>query len=352
MTRTGNIPTQMQGLILREGGFSGAKGTSALKSLEPFVTLGTCDIPRPRKGQVLIRVRYASVNPSDIAFIQGVYGQPRVKGNPAGFEGMGEVVASGGGLIGRFMMGRRVAFVARSSGAWATYVVADAAACIPLKKGVRDEDGAAMVVNPLTAAAMLNLVQKRPAKSFVMSAAASQLGKLMTGYGRDLGLRPICIVRRESQVAKLAELGAVHVLVSEQPDFKEKLKSVCSAEKPEIFLDAVTGPVAATIFAAMGMNAQWIIYGRLSEEPSIIPEPGEMIFLKKKIAGFWLVEWFQKTGFISKMKVISRVQDRFANGQWKTDIAQKVALKDAHAAIPKLMKGENPGKILLVPEHD
>ena len=33
------------------------------------------------------------VNPSDLAFIQGGYGQPRVKGAPAGFEGVGEVVA-------------------------------------------------------------------------------------------------------------------------------------------------------------------------------------------------------------------------------------------------------------------
>ena len=39
------------------------------------------------------------------------------------------------------------------------------------------------------------------------------------------------------------------------------------AEQPRVFLDAVTGPLAAAIFHAMPKRARWIIYGRLDHRP-------------------------------------------------------------------------------------
>jgi NADPH:quinone reductase-like Zn-dependent oxidoreductase len=50
-------------------------------------------VPVPVNRQVLIKVSLASINPSDDVH-QGQYGQPRVKSQPAGFEGVGTVVAS------------------------------------------------------------------------------------------------------------------------------------------------------------------------------------------------------------------------------------------------------------------
>ncbi|MFC3119164.1 alcohol dehydrogenase catalytic domain-containing protein [Jhaorihella thermophila] len=54
-------------------------------------------VPQPGPGQVLVKMRMSSVNPSDQHFIKGEYGQPRIKGAPAGFEGCGDVVAAGDG---------------------------------------------------------------------------------------------------------------------------------------------------------------------------------------------------------------------------------------------------------------
>jgi len=51
----------------------------------------------PAKGQVLIKLHVASVNPPDLHFIKREYGQPRRKDLPAGFEGCGDVVAAGEG---------------------------------------------------------------------------------------------------------------------------------------------------------------------------------------------------------------------------------------------------------------
>lgn len=343
------LPERMKALVLKQDGFSDKPASYSPKSLAPFLAYKEVDVPRPRKGQVLVKMRCSSVNPSDVMFIQGSYGQPRIKGQPAGFEAVGDVVASGGGFMAAMMKGKRVAFVARSSGSWAPYVLADAATCIALRKDVRDEDGAAMIINPLTAYAMFDMVKRSGSKAFVMSAAASQLCKLMAGLARDEGYSAIGVVRRDSQIGPLKELGAAHVLNSETKAFAREFAALCKAEKPVLFLDAVTGPVSAEIFDAMGRDARWVIYGRLTDEPTTVREPGQFIFMRKQIEGFWLVTWLGSTSLLTKMKTTRAVQRRFASGAWQTQVSARVALGDALKELPGLLAGENTGKVLLVP---
>lgn len=347
-----DVPSRMNAIILKHGGFSSSIGDSYPEDFSPFIGLGEVDVPNPGQGEVLIKVKYAPVNPSDVMFVQGNYGQPRVQGMPAGFEGTGTVVASGGGWMANWLKGKRVAFAAKKSGSWAQYAVANAATCIPLKSGVRNEDGAAMIVNPVTAAAMIeDIVKKSGSKAFVLTAAASQLGKLMISMGADLGLRPIAVVRRQSQIVPLEAEGAVSVLDMTADGYEQKLSEVLKEEKPEVFLDAVTGPQSAQIFAAMGKRANWVIYGRLSGDDTSIPEPGELIFLQKRVTGFWLTSWMQEKRIWTKMRVINLVQNRFISGNWQTDISVKFGLDEVSASLAQALSGGNNGKILIEPDH-
>src|SRR5687768_6596982 len=66
-------------------------------------------VPRPGPGQVLVRVAASPINPSDVAFIRGLYGFKKPLPTIPGFEGSGTVVESGGGVMGRWLKGRRVA---------------------------------------------------------------------------------------------------------------------------------------------------------------------------------------------------------------------------------------------------
>ena len=341
----------MKALIVQGDGYATERpDDTVLAAMEPFVQLGDLPVPEPGEGQVRIKVALASVNPSDEMFIQGLYGQPRIKGTSAGLEGVGDVVASGGGPIADGYLGQRVAFgaAAGAPGTWSEYSIADAATCIPLIDSVRDEDGAAMIVNPLTALAMVGIVKQDEAKAFIVSAGASQLSKLMIGAAADEGYRPIAIVRRDSQIEPLKALGAAHVLNSEADDFEQQLSAVLGAEKPRVFLDAVANQVSAKVFAAMGRHARWVIYGKLDPELPTLLEPGHLIFMMKRIEGFWLVRWMQETPMAERMAAIETAQMRFASGDWKTDVTAILSLEEATTRLPAELAKPN-GKVFIKP---
>jgi NADPH:quinone reductase-like Zn-dependent oxidoreductase len=342
------LPDRMLALVQNESGYASRPEGPELKDLAPYLTAREIDVPRPGEGEVLIRVKFAPVNPSDVMFIMGMYGRPRVEGSPAGFEGMGEVVATGGGPASA-LEGKRVAFAAGRTGTWGEYAIASAGSCIPLRDDVRDEDGAALIVNPLTAYAMFDIVKQEGAKSFIMTAGASQLCKLVAGMARDEGFDAISIVRRDEHVNRLKELGATYVLNSEAPDFKSDLRSLLKEQQPRIFLDAVTGELASTIFNDMGRGSRWVIYGRLDFTPTEIVEPGQMIFQNKRIEGFWLTSWMRTASDQQKMQAGMAIQEKFASGAWRTDIAEKIPFSEAHDRLAAALMGANTGKILLTP---
>jgi NADPH:quinone reductase-like Zn-dependent oxidoreductase len=340
------LPATMLALIQKADGYdpSGAADYRP-RDVSSWLDLAEVPLPVPRDGQILIKVIGSMVNPSDVMFIQGKYGQPRVKGTAVGFEGVGTVVGGKGFQAWR-LKGKRVSFVTGrgGTGAWAEYAVADAMTAIPLRPDVRDEDGAALVVNPLTAAAMVDLVPAGGA--FVASAAASQLGKLMAGLARDSNRRLIALVRRDDPIAALKALGAAHVLNETAPTFQADLAAALKAEKPTVFLDAVAGSVSARVFNAMGMDSRWIVYGRLAVEPPEIVEPGQLIFMRKKVEGFWLVTWFARTGTLAKLRAIRAVQARFADGRWRTEVSARVPLRQALEDLPIALQ-ETDGKVMI-----
>ena len=343
------IPSMMNALLLKGDGYAAEPSGTVLEAMEPYVEHGGIGVPEPDDGRVLIKVSAASVNPSDVMFLKGMYGQPRHRGRPAGFEGVGEVVAAGGeneaGLIGQ-----RVAFATGVTnwGSWADYAVADAGACIPLMPDISDTDGAAMIVNPLTALVMFDIVKEEGEKAFVLSAAASQLCKLMMGAARDAGYRPIAIVRRDDQADLLKTAGAAYVLNAEEADFDRQLVTLMREEKPRIFLDAVAGPLSARIFDAMPKRARWIVYGKLDPETMPVLRPGQMIFMYKRIEGFWLTAWMRSVDPRRRLDVVMEAQRRFAAGLWKTDVTAVIPLSRAMDRVAEELAKPN-GKVFIRP---
>lgn len=340
------LPEQMYALVQKHGGYSSTFTGPSLDAASDWLEGAEIPVPSPQAGEVLLKLRAASVNPSDLHFIKGEYGQPREQGKAAGFEGCGDVVATGAGA--EHLTGKRVAFVAAGSGAWAEYCVTRAEMCIPLRPDISDEDGAAQIVNPLTAMAMVDMVGSS-GEAFVVSAATSQLGKLMCALGRDLGLSPIALVRRAEAAGALSDLGAAQVLVTTAADFDTRLTQALGSAKPRLFLDAVADQVSEQVFAAMPAHARWVIYGKLGDQAPQLTQVGQFIFMDKQIEGFWLTKWMMSTPPEEQMRVITEVQARFADGRWRTDVAARLPLRRAIADLADALRGAR-GKVMIVPE--
>src|ERR1051326_6186143 len=174
------------------------------------VVLAEMPVPRPGDGQVLVLMAAAPINPSDLSFIRGTYGIKKRLPVVPGFEGSGEVVAAGGGLLARYLLGKRVACAAPTDddGTWAEFMLAHADHCVPLRKETDIEQAATLIVNPFTAWALLEAAEELRAKSVVQTAAASALGRMLTRLAISRGVHVVNVVRRKEQVELLQHEGA------------------------------------------------------------------------------------------------------------------------------------------------
>ena len=326
------LPALMNALVQLHDGYAGTQTGPNISDLSPLLAHQKIAVPQPKEGQALIKVHLAAVNPSDIHFIKGEYGQPRVKSVPAGFEAVGEVVAGDTPL-----KGQRVSFFASASGTWAEYALTDATTLVPCRPDLAEVDAAGQLVNPLTAIAMFDIVRESGADSFVLNAAGSQLGKQLIALGRDHGIKPIAVVRRGAQAAALKELGAAEVIVTGDPNPLDAAVAIFGKLKPRILLDAVGDQFTADLFFAMPSQARWVNYGKLSTEAPALTELGQMIFRGKQIEGFWLTRWMKQVDPVRIPQAFVEIQERFVSSQWITDVAGIVPLSQAMEKLPAVL---------------
>ena len=303
------------------------------------------EVPALQPGQVLIRMAYASINPSDLAFLSGQYGIKKKLPAVPGFEGSGTVVASGGGW-GRFLVGRRVACASSSGdGTWAQYMVADAKGCIPLRRSVSLEQGSSLIVNPMTAVAMYDIFEKGRHGALIQTVAASALGGMIRQLAAVNGRPVINIVRRDEQVNALEEQGAQYVLNSTAPDFERKLAVLARKLQATMAVDAVGGALTQQLVGCMPAFSTVLVYGGLSGEACAL-SPGLLIFKEAQLRGFWLSLWLQKQSPFSLMRLGWSVQKHLA-GELKTEVRRIYPLTEIHAAIEDYSRQMSGGKVLI-----
>ncbi len=346
-----NFPSTFTALVQTQDGYTDTPvGHIRYDSFGDYLELKELPVPELDAAQVLVEMTMAAINPSDLHFLKGEYGQPRQRGAAAGFEGVGTVVASGGDAYAESLIGQRVSFVASptGSGTWATHAIADAMLCIPMPDTVADPNAAGFIVNPLTAAAMFDQAKQAESPSIVLTAGASQVSKFIIALARDAGLATIAIVRRDVHNDTLNELGVTEILNQNDDDFAEQLATAVRTHRPQMFIDAVVDATSTQIFNAMGKNSTWLIYGSLSPDLPPLSNPGELIFQNKVIRGFWLTPWMTQTSLEDKLAVFGEVQARFGDGRWNTDVGAVVTLDNVMDDLAGVL--EDPrGKVFITP---
>lgn len=332
------VPDQMTAVVLDS--YSGVEGLRVEQR----------PVPRPGVNEVLVRVAASPINPSDLAFLEGRYGFESPPPVVPGFEGSGTVVAVGAGMMGRYLLGKRVACLhqGKGDGVWAEYVVTGTkGGALPLHQSVSLEQGAMSAVNPLTAMAFLEIAKKGGHKAIVQTAAASALGQMVIRLAQSEGVQVINVVRREAQVEFLKQQGATIVLNSSEADFAQRLHDACQQHKPHLALDAVAGPLTLQLLEALPPHSKVTVYGGLSYEPAQA-SPGQLIFEDKAVDGFWLGPWLAQKNPIQMLTLWRRAQKLLATGL-KSEIRAQYPFQEAKQAVQQYQSQMTGGKILLRP---
>lgn len=192
-----------------------------------------------------------------------------------GWEGSGTIVEVGADLADKGLVGKRVGFKRHHEqgytigGSMAEYAVTEITSIIPLRDETSLEDGVALFVNPLSALCMVDRAEVLKAKAVIITAAASQLGRMFIKLMHNKGIKPICVVRRQEQVYLLKQqYGCEFVVNSSDADYQAVMGDVCKQLGPTVCLECIAGDTVGEMMGFMGFGSTCVLYGALSGKPA------------------------------------------------------------------------------------
>jgi NADPH:quinone reductase-like Zn-dependent oxidoreductase len=264
-----------------------------------------------------------------------------------GFEGVGVVDKAGPGLLGRWVVGKRVAVINSAGGNWAEYAVIPAKQARPVPDDIPDDQVATFFVNPATVLAMVRHILKVGRGEWLLiSAAGSTLGKMMIKLGRHDGFKTLCVVRRSEAKQELLDLGADAVISSSEGPIDDQVKSITGGKGVLYAIDPVGGETGTGVFKSLAPGGRMVMYGTLSGEPVQV-DPRQMISGRKVIEGFWLGYWMRERSIPSALLLFREIASLIRKGVLHSDMGQTYPLDRIGEAVKAAESTGRGGKILL-----
>lgn len=198
----------------------------------------TRPVPRPGRGEVLIRVAAAGVNRPDVLQRKGGYAPPPGASDIPGLELAGEVVALGEG-VETWQPGDAVCALV-AGGGYAEYAVAPAAQCLPVPRGLTPVEAAALPETYFTV--WSNVFDRgglREGERFLVHGGSSGIGTTAIQLAAQFGARVFATAGSPEKCRACEALGAERAIDYREEDFVEVVKQ--AAGGCDLILDMVGG---------------------------------------------------------------------------------------------------------------
>ncbi|MEV0322417.1 zinc-binding dehydrogenase [Streptomyces sp. NPDC050658] len=110
-----------------------------------------------------------------------------------------------------------------------------------------------------------------PGRRVLITGASSGVGTAAIQVVRRAGAVPIVTTRTDAKRRQLLDLGAEHVIVSEDADVTKETRRLTGGRGVDIVLDAIGGPGLQALGEAAVPHGHIVAYGWLDGRPSILP---------------------------------------------------------------------------------
>lgn len=216
--------------------------------------------PSPGLGEVLVRVRAASVNFPDLLMTRGEYQLKPPPPFTPGLDLAGEVAALGQGVTS-LAVGDAVVGGARLGG-FAQYAVLPAEALKPKPARLSFAEAAAYGAAYLTAyVALVRRARLEPGEWVLVHGAAGGVGLAAVDLAKALGARVIATSASDDKLAKVRALYAPDAVVNVTGGFRDRVKEITGGHGADVIYDPVGGDVFDESVRCVAFDGRLLVIG-------------------------------------------------------------------------------------------
>jgi NADPH:quinone reductase len=300
--------------------------------------------PTPKAGEAVVKVDAAGLNYIDVYQRSGLYKleMPLTLGLEAG----GTVTAIGQGVT-EVKVGDKVAYTG-VSGAYAQYAAVPAAKLVVLPQGVTTRQGAAAMLQGMTAHYLAcTTYPLKKGDTCLVHAAAGGVGLLLCQMAKMRGARVIGTVSTDEKAKLAREAGADEVILYTKQDFEAEGKRITGGTGLQVVYDSVGKTTFEKGFNLLAPRGMMILYGQSSGpvapfDAGILGAKGSLFLTRPSLFAYTATreELLQRAG-----DVLGWIRD----GKLKLRMEFEFPLKDVAEAHRALESRKTTGKVLLIP---
>lgn len=304
------------------------------------------EVPPPAAGELRLRQHAVGLNYIDTYHRSGLYAVPKLPSG-IGLEGAGVVEAVGEGVSG-FAVGDRVAYAHGPLGAYAEVRNLPADRAVKLPDTLSFEQGAAMMLQGLTAQYLLRRTHRVQAgETILVHAAAGGVGSILVQWGKALGATVIGTVGSDEKAARVKALGCDHVIVYSREDFVARVKEITGGRGVRVAYDSVGKDTFLRTLDCVQRLGLVALFGNASGAV----EPFDPLLLAQK-GGLFLTRPILAQYIATRAELDEMAADLFdvvLSGKVRIDVNQRFALRDAAEAHRALEARRTTGASVLLP---
>lgn len=299
--------------------------------------------PSPGRGQVLVRVRAAGVNPVDTYLRSGLYPIKAPLPYTPGLDGAGTVEAVGDGVT-RFRAGDRVYTGWNLSGAYAGLVLCTEAQVHPLPESITFQQGAAVNTPYATAfRALFHRARAIPGETVLVHGASGGVGIAAVQLARSAGLTVIATASTAKGRDLAGGQGAHHVLDHRTaPDYFQKIAALTDGRGVDVILEMLANVNLGMDLKVLAPHGRVVVIG---SRGTVEIDPRDTMGRDAAILGMSLFN----LGEAEAAGIHAALVAGLENGTLRPIVGHELPLRDAPRAHALIMEPGSFGKIVLIP---